>query len=148
MTEYVELHAASAFSFLEGSSLPETLIETAVEKGLPSIAITDRNGIYGAARFHTMAKKSGIRAHIGAEISVRDFGNRMRPPRWLPQIHIDEPSRITLLCTSQKGYQNLCQLITSFKLRERVKEKGPQLSMNSKSMLMGLFALLVERKVR
>ncbi len=124
MTEYVELHAVSAFSFLEGSSLPETLIETAVEKGLPSIAITDRNGIYGAARFHTMAKKSGIRAHIGAEISVRDFGNRSRPPRWLPQIHVDEPSRLTLLCTSQKGYQNLCQLITSFKLREKTKGEG------------------------
>ena len=77
MTDYVELHAASAFSFLEGASLPETLIETAVEKCLPSIAITDRNGIYGAARFHTMAKKNGIRAHIGAEISVRDFANRL-----------------------------------------------------------------------
>ena len=109
MTDYVELHAASAFSFLEGASLPETLIETAVEKVFPLIAITDRNGIYGAARFHSMAKKRGIRAHIGAEISVRNLGSRMRPPQWLPQLHIDEPARITLLCKSQKGYQNLCQ---------------------------------------
>jgi error-prone DNA polymerase len=124
MTEYVELHAASAFSFLDGASLPESLIETAVERGLPSIAITDRNGIYGAARFHTMAKKSGIRAHIGAEIGVRDFGKRLQPPKWLPQIPVDEPARITLLCESQKGYQNLCQLITSFKLRERTKGEG------------------------
>ena len=124
MTEYVELHTASAFSFLEGASLPETLIETAVEKCLPSIAITDRNGVYGAARFHTMAKKNGIRAHIGAEISVRDFNKRLSPPHWLPQIQVDEPSRITLLCTSQKGYQNLCQLVTSFKLREKTKGEG------------------------
>ena len=47
-----------------------------------------------------------------------------RPPQWLPQINVDEPSRITLLCTSQKGYQNLCRLITSFKLREKTKGEG------------------------
>ena len=55
MTErYVELHAASAFSFLEGASLPEELIERAVELNMPAMALLDRNGVYGAARFHTM----------------------------------------------------------------------------------------------
>jgi error-prone DNA polymerase len=122
--EYVELHASSAFSFLEGASLPEALIERALQLELPAVAITDRNGIYGAARFHTMAKKLGVRAHIGAEISVKDFPTRLQPPSWLPHQHLPEPSRIALLCTSQTGYQNLCQLITRFKMREANKAEG------------------------
>ena len=121
---YVELHTASAFSFLEGASLPEALIERAVELELPAIALTDRNGFYGAARFHTAAAKKGIRAHIGAEIAVRDFGERLRPPAWLPQHHRPEPARLPLLCASREGYQNLCQMITHFKLREPGKGEG------------------------
>ena len=75
---YVELHARSAFSFLEGGSLPEALTSRAAELGMPSIALMDRNGLYGAPRFHTSAKKLGVRAHIGAEIAVRDLGFRSR----------------------------------------------------------------------
>jgi error-prone DNA polymerase len=122
--EYVELHATSAFSFLEGASLPEALIEQAQQLQLPALAITDRNGIYGAARFHTMAKKLGVRAHIGAEIAVRDFPTRLQPQAWQPHHHLPEPSRIVLLCTSQTGYQNLCQLVTRFKMREATKAEG------------------------
>jgi error-prone DNA polymerase len=70
MTEYVELHSASAFSFLEGASQPEALIERATELGMPSLALTDRNGVYGSARFHTAAKRAGLQAHVGAEIAV------------------------------------------------------------------------------
>jgi hypothetical protein len=55
-SEYVELHAASAFSFLAGASQPEALIERAVELDMPAIALADRNGLYGVARFHTAAK--------------------------------------------------------------------------------------------
>jgi error-prone DNA polymerase len=126
MTEaaYVELHASSAFSFLEGASLPEALIDRAVELEMPAIALTDRNGFYGAARFHTMAVKKGIRAHIGAEIAVYDLGQRLRPPAWLPQRHRPEPVRLPLLCASRAGYQNLCQMITRFKLRESAKGEG------------------------
>ena len=72
---YVELHAASAFSFLAGASQPEALINRAAELGMPSIALSDRNGLYGAARFHTAAKRRGVRAHIGAEIAVSGVGN-------------------------------------------------------------------------
>ena len=54
-SEYVELHAASAFSFLAGASQPEALIERACELGMPAIALADRNGLYGVARFHTAA---------------------------------------------------------------------------------------------
>jgi error-prone DNA polymerase len=73
--EYVELHAASAFSFLAGASQPETLAERAAQLDMPAIALADRNGLYGVARFHTMAEKHGIKAHIGAEIAVRSIGN-------------------------------------------------------------------------
>jgi error-prone DNA polymerase len=58
--DYVELHAASAFSFLEGASQPEDLIERAAELHLPAMALLDRNGVYGAARFHTNAVRAGI----------------------------------------------------------------------------------------
>lgn len=122
--DYIELHAASAFSFLEAASLPESLMERAAELSMPSIALADRNGIYGAARFHTAAKRAGIRAHIGAEIAVSALGNRMTPPDWLPHQHPAEPPRIVLLCTSRIGYQNLCQLITRFKMRETTKAEG------------------------
>lgn len=121
---YIELHAASAFSFLEGASQPEDLIERAAELQMPAIALLDRNGIYGAARFHTAAVRAGVAAHIGAEIAVADFGPRMMPAAWLPMQRISEPSRLPLLCTFRTGYQNLCQLITTFKLREPNKGEG------------------------
>ena len=86
--------------------------------------MADRNGLYGVARFHTAAKRSGVEAHIGAEIAVSSFGNRLTPPAWLPHQCPAEPARITLLCASQTGYQNLCQLITRFKMRETTKAEG------------------------
>lgn len=125
MTEqYVELHAASAFSFLQAASLPEDLIDRAVELEMPAMALLDHNGVYGAARFHTSAKRNAIRAHIGAEVSVSSFGPRLTPPQWLPHQHKSEPARLSLLCTSRAGYQNLCQLITQFKMREATKGDG------------------------
>ena len=123
-TEYVELHAASAFSFLAGASQPDTLAERAAQIEMPSVALADRNGLYGVARFHTMAKKSGVKANIGAEIAVSSVGNNLTPASWLPHQCPDEPPRIVLLCASQNGYQNLCQLITRFKMRETKKTEG------------------------
>jgi len=125
MTErYIELHAASAFSFLEGASQPETLIERAVALEMPAMALLDRNGVYGSARFHTSAKQNDIRAHIGAEIAVSSFGPRLTPPAWVPHQHVSQPARLPLLCESRAGYQNLCQLITQFKMRETTKQEG------------------------
>jgi error-prone DNA polymerase len=91
---------------------------------MPAIALADRNGLYGAARFHTAAIRCNIKAHIGAEIAVSSFGNKLKPPEWLPHQHLHKPSRVTLLCASQAGYQNLCQLITRFKMREPTKAEG------------------------
>jgi error-prone DNA polymerase len=125
MTEsYVELHAASAFSFLEGASQPEGLIEQAMELEAPAMALLDRNGVYGSARFHTSGRRNGIRAHIGAEIAVSGCGARLAPPAWLPHQYGAEPPRLPLLCESRAGYQNLCQLITHFKMRETTKCEG------------------------
>jgi error-prone DNA polymerase len=122
--DYTELHAASAFSFLAAASQPETLIERAAELEMPAIALADRNGLYGVARFHTMAQKCGVKAHIGAEIAVSDLGNQLTPPSWLPHRFPAQPSRLLLLCASQTGYQNLCQLITRCKMREATKAEG------------------------
>jgi len=99
---YVELHARSAFSFLEGGSLPEALAQVCAEENVPAMAMLDRNGVYGSPRFHMAAKRVGIKAHVGAEIDIHDeSGNSIFP----------------LLCESQQGYQNLCRLLTKTKLR-------------------------------
>ncbi|MFY9571439.1 MAG: DNA polymerase III subunit alpha, partial [Blastocatellia bacterium] len=119
MTEdYVELHARSAFSFLEGASLPEELASVCKELGGQAMALLDRNGVYGAPRFHMAAKKLGIKAHIGAEISVV-FGSTSRVMNLGSGI-TDHGSHITtlpLLVKNRAGYQNLCRLITLIKLR-------------------------------
>ncbi len=121
---YIELHAASAFSFLEAASQPEQLIERAVELDMPAIALLDRNGVYGSARFNTSAKMNDVRAHVGAEVVVSSLGARLAPPTWLPHQYTPEPARLALLCESRDGYQTLCQLITRFKMRETTKQEG------------------------
>ncbi len=142
MTEhYIELHAASAFSFLEGASQPEGLIERAVALQMPAIALLDRNGVYGSARFHTSAKRNNVRAHVGAEIAVSSFGLRLAPPSWLPHQHQPEPARLPLLCESREGYQNLCQLITRFKMRETTKQEGAANLVDLQSYSAGLVCL-------
>jgi error-prone DNA polymerase len=119
---YVELHAASAFSFLEGASRPEDLVSRAKEMEMPAITLVDRDGVYGAPRFHMAAKSVGIRPHVGAEVSVEGFGNRAMPPQWMPNSFSERPVRLPLLVENRTGYQNLCRLMTRYKLRE--KEKG------------------------
>ena len=105
---YVELHARSAFSFLEGASVPEELIAAGLELDMPAMALLDRDGVYGAPRFHLSAKKNGIKAHIGAEVSV------VRPTS---QTKTPEVFSIPVLVRNRRGYQNLCRLITLMKLR-------------------------------
>jgi error-prone DNA polymerase len=66
---YIELHARSAFSFLEGSTLPEDLISVCAARGMSAMALLDRDGLYGSPRFYLAAQKAGLKAHIGAEVS-------------------------------------------------------------------------------
>jgi error-prone DNA polymerase len=122
--KYVELHAASAFSFLEGASRPEDLVSRAKEMEMPAIALVDRDGVYGAPRFHMAAKSVGIRPHVGAEVSVEGFGNRAMPPQWMPNSFSERPVRLPLLAENRTGYQNLCRLMTRYKLREEEKGTG------------------------
>jgi error-prone DNA polymerase len=90
---YIELHAASAFSFLDGASLPETLVERAADLGYPALALLDRDGVYGAPRFHLAAKRAGIKAIIGAELTIsagtRDWGLGIPSPE--PRVPSPEP---------------------------------------------------------
>ena len=85
---YIELHAASAFSFLDGASLPEALIERAAALGYPALALLDRDGVYGAPRFHLAAKKAGLKAIIGAEVTIgsrRPTSDVRRPNQGRPR---------------------------------------------------------------
>ncbi|MCC6990086.1 MAG: PHP domain-containing protein, partial [Acidobacteria bacterium] len=67
---YIELHTSSAFSFLRAASLPEPLIDRAALLGYPAVALLDRDGLYGAPRFHKAAKAAGLRPIIGAELTI------------------------------------------------------------------------------
>jgi len=106
---YVELHARSAFSFLQGASVPEDLVSACNDLGIPAMALLDRDGVYGAPRFHMAAKKTGMRAHIGSEITCT---NGQRYP---------------LLCENREGYRNLCRLVTRMKLRAKKGEGAASL---------------------
>jgi error-prone DNA polymerase len=96
---FVDFHTRSAFSFLEAASLPEDLVQRASELGHSAMALMDRDNLCGAPRFYMAAKKIGAKAHIGAEITGED--GDLYP----------------LLVENRTGYQNLCRLITSMKLR-------------------------------
>jgi error-prone DNA polymerase len=111
MDGYVELHARSAFSFLEGASVPEELIAACLAQEMPAMALLDRDGVYGSPRFHLAAKKNGIKAHIGAEITVSSFGFQVSSSKNRQVVSLP------LLVRNRTGYQNLCRLITLMKLR-------------------------------
>src|SRR5213594_696190 len=91
---YIELHCHSAFSFLDGASLPEQLALTASQLGYPALALTDHHGLYGSMAFAQEAKQLGLQAITGAELTLLDG------------------SHVTLLAETAEGYANLCRLIT------------------------------------
>jgi DNA polymerase III alpha subunit len=91
---YTELHCHSAFSFLDGASLPEQLALTASQLGYAGLALTDHNGLYGSLAFAHEAKQLGLQAITGAELTLVDG------------------SHVTLLAETPDGYANLCRLIT------------------------------------
>src|SRR5437764_4030943 len=109
---YAELRTASAFSFLDGASLPEDLIHTAAQKDIPAMALIDTNGVYGAPRFYGEAKKTGVRAIVGAEVVVDD--NVAVKGLTLTRMDAARSNaremRLTLLVESHDGYRNLCKL--------------------------------------
>ena len=92
--DYVELRARSAFSFLEGASNPEELVEQAARRGHRALALGDRDGVSGLPRFHQAARAAGLQPILGAEV------------------HLENGPRLRLLVESSLGWQNLCQLLT------------------------------------
>ena len=111
---YIELHAASAFSFLDGASLPETLVERAAELGYSAVALLDRDGVYGVPRFHKAAVAAGIKPIIGSELTIRANGAG-RTPSATPRMPL--LWRLPVLVETQEGYRNLCRLVTLMKMR-------------------------------
>ena len=100
---YVPLWCKTNFSFLEGASHPDELVEESHRFGLPALAVTDRDGVYGIVRTHVKAREFGLRLIFGSEISI------------------DDGSSIVLLAQNRAGYANLCRLLTAGRLRS---EKG------------------------
>ena len=98
---YVELHCHSAYSFLDGASLPEELAARAAELGYEALAVTDHDGVYGSFEFAHAAKALGVRPITGAEVTL------------------DDGSHVTLLVESSQGYANLCRLLTAAHARTR-----------------------------
>ena len=103
--QYVPLWCKSNYSFLEGAAHPEELVERAHGLGLPAVALTDRDGVYGIVRAHVRARELGVKLLVGAEVTVEG----------------DEPgipaSTLVLLAADRRGYANLCRLITRGRLR-------------------------------
>jgi error-prone DNA polymerase len=92
---YAELHAHSAYSFLDGASQPEELAARAAELGYEALALTDHDGVYGSLEFAHAAKHLGVRPITGAEVTL------------------DGGAHVTLLVESAAGYANLCRLLTA-----------------------------------
>jgi error-prone DNA polymerase len=105
---YVELHAHSSYSFLDGASLPEELAVQAAELGYPALALTDHDGVYGSLEFAHAAKHFGVRPITGAEVTLADR------------------SHVTLLVETQQGYSNLCRLLTAAHAHTRSPGKESQ----------------------
>src|SRR5438309_11354315 len=91
---YTELHCHSAFSFLDGASLPEQLALTASQLGYPALALTDHDGLYGSMAFAQESQKLSLQAITGAELTLLDH------------------SHVTRLAATPEGYATLCRLIT------------------------------------
>ena len=110
-SSYVELRARSAFSFLEGATAPEELAESAAAMGYEAIALGDRDGLYGAPRFYQAARHYGLKAMVGAELTLDDaiFGDQHE--------NYADPARLYVLVPNRECYKNLCCLITASKLR-------------------------------
>ncbi|MCT2586086.1 error-prone DNA polymerase [Actinophytocola gossypii] len=113
---YAELHCHSNFSFLDGASHPEELVESAALLGLDALAITDHDGMYGVVRFAEAARELGVRTVFGTELSL---GLSQ------PQNGVADPEgeHLLLLATGTTGYGRLCRAITSGQLADH-SEKG------------------------
>jgi len=124
----VELRCRSAFSFLDGASNPEDLAERAADLGHSTLALGDRDGVYGIPRFHQAAKSAGLRGIAGAIASVSNpeatppaTGGEPRRAQTIQGRTLPPATEVLLLVESQRGWRNLCRLLTE---SHRGREKG------------------------
>src|SRR3989440_783347 len=104
---YVELHCHSAFSFLDGASLPDELVASAFELGYETLALTDHNSVSGSMEFAVCAHALGLRAIHGAEVDL------------------DDGRHLTLLVEDANGWSNLCRILTRAHAHTRDQRPGP-----------------------
>src|ERR1700681_1928635 len=105
---YAELHCHSNYSFLEGALHPDELVARARDLEMPALAITDRNGFYGAVKFFGAAQRAGIQPIVGTELTIDDGS---KPPK--DRVDYDRwGDRLLLLAEDKVGYMNLCRLIS------------------------------------
>jgi error-prone DNA polymerase len=127
---YAELHCWSNFTFLEGASHPEELAGAAAAAGLAGLALTDRDGLYGAVRFAKAAKERTLPAICGAELTLEEAGAEpirpSRPARPASEVPTHTP-RIVLLAENARGYANLCELLSLAQLRGRKRDARARL---------------------
>jgi error-prone DNA polymerase len=124
---YVELHAHSAYSFLDGASHVEELALRAAELGYETIALTDHEGVYGSLEFAHAAKHFGVRAITGAEVTLRCGVGSTEPQKksggaGSAGAGAGNRAHVTLLVESPQGYSNLCRLLTAAHAHTRPKE--------------------------
>ncbi|HEV3085839.1 MAG TPA: PHP domain-containing protein, partial [Candidatus Elarobacter sp.] len=124
--EYAEFHCWSNFSFLEGASHPEELVAAGLQLGLRGIALTDRDGLYGAVRFAKAALAAPqFAAMCGAELTLESAESQpikaSRPARPAKEVPTDTP-RLVLIAADKTGYGNLAQLISIAQLRGRKRD--------------------------
>ena len=119
---YAELHCWSNFSFLEGASHPEELIDRARDLELTAIALTDRDGLYGSVRFSGHARRSRVEAIVGTELTFEDG------------------TRLVLLVEDARGYANCCELISLAQMRGSKSDARAQLA-DFEGRSEGLFVL-------
>jgi error-prone DNA polymerase len=113
---YAELHCHSNYSFLDGASHPERLVEQAVRLGLEAVALTDHDGMYGVVRFAEAAAAHGMRTVFGAELSLGLTA---------PQAGVPDPEgeHLLVLARDPEGYRGLCRTISTAQLSGREKGK-------------------------
>ena len=125
---YIELHASSAFSFVEAASLPEALIDRAAALGYSALALVDRDGLHGAPRFHRAARAAGLRALVGCELTLQTGDGEAADSDDAQPGAAQSYWRLPVLVESQRGYRNLCRLVSRMKLRSPKGEGALRLS--------------------
>ena len=106
MTAFVHLHLHSEFSLVDGVVRIQRLMEAVAELGMPAVALTDENNLFGMVRFYKAAMTKGIKPLVGVDA-------------WVDGSDQSGPSRIALLCQNEAGYRNLCRLVSRSYLKPR-----------------------------